>query len=185
MNINDTFRRHVIGSDPLINMMFTTVGDNYPPYNLTQETEDRFVIEIAVAGFSQDDINVSQTKNILRIETKMGETTRTLHLEPNYPGYQHGWNSTVIGGTITGSKTVTTNVGQSLSETKPEFPVKVHQGLAKRSFSKQWALAEGWKARGATMKNGILIVTVEYEKPKDEDTIPIQIHNDERQTLKG
>lgn len=177
MNTTDTLRRFVIGSDPLINMFTATVGqDNYPPYNLTQESEDRFTIEIAVAGFSQDDIEVSQTKNILSIRTTLeGETRRLLSVNPVPTS---AWNNPVIGRT--------TSIMQSTSAVPVEFPVKVHQGLAKRSFNRQWALADGWKARGASMKLGVLTVAVEYEKPKDSDTIPIQINNtDERQALKG
>lgn len=176
----DLLRRFVIGNDPLISAFTNTVTtDNYPPHNLTQESETRFTIEIACAGFSQDDIAVSQKKNVLRIETKL-ETEGRLKMAGPFmddPLYQKEWHTTVLG---PASRTMPGSF-----RTTPEYPVKVHQGLAKRPFAKQWVLADGWKARGASMKNGILTVVVEYEKPKDEDTIPIEISSDERQTLKG
>ena len=41
---------------------------NFPPYNLIEMTEDTFLIELALAGFNIDDIEVSQEKNTLTIK---------------------------------------------------------------------------------------------------------------------
>jgi len=41
---------------------------NFPPYNLIEMTEDTFLIELALAGFNIDDIEVSQEKNTLIIK---------------------------------------------------------------------------------------------------------------------
>jgi molecular chaperone IbpA len=40
---------------------------NYPPYNLIKTEENRFSIEIAVAGFKEGEIEVSMEKNILTV----------------------------------------------------------------------------------------------------------------------
>lgn len=43
---------------------------NYPPHNLIQRGEDTYFIEIAVAGFSADDITVEQEENVLTISSE-------------------------------------------------------------------------------------------------------------------
>lgn len=47
---------------------------NYPPYNVVKHTEDKFVIELAVAGFREGDITVTLEKNLLTIEGNRFET---------------------------------------------------------------------------------------------------------------
>ena len=39
---------------------------NYPPYNVIKVDEDNFVVELAVAGFSKTDIDVSTADEIGR-----------------------------------------------------------------------------------------------------------------------
>lgn len=38
---------------------------NYPPYNIIKHDEDKFSIELAVAGFREGDIQITLEKNIL------------------------------------------------------------------------------------------------------------------------
>ena len=57
---------------------------NYPPYNVVKHTEDKFVIELAVAGFREGDITVTVEKNLLtiegdRFETESDTTVEYLH----------------------------------------------------------------------------------------------------------
>lgn len=53
---------------------------SYPPYNIEQIDEDRYRIEMAVAGFGQDDINIESHRNVLTIsasrENAESETER-------------------------------------------------------------------------------------------------------------
>ena len=42
----------------------------YPPYNIVKNEDDKFTIEIAVAGFSKDEIEIEFKENILKIESK-------------------------------------------------------------------------------------------------------------------
>ena len=47
---------------------------NYPPYNIRKgKVEDTFLIELAVAGFSQDDLTISVKENNLTIIGDIGE----------------------------------------------------------------------------------------------------------------
>ena len=45
---------------------------NYPPYNIVKHDEDRFAIEVAVAGFREGDIEIVLEKNILTISGDRG-----------------------------------------------------------------------------------------------------------------
>ncbi len=47
---------------------------NYPPYNIRKgKVEDTFLIELAVAGFSEDDLTISVKENNLTIEGDIGD----------------------------------------------------------------------------------------------------------------
>lgn len=57
--------RHFIGFDPLDRLQ-ANVG-NFPPHNIEQITEDRFVLTLAVAGFKRDEIAVTLNKGFLSV----------------------------------------------------------------------------------------------------------------------
>ena len=40
---------------------------NYPPYNLIKIDDDNYMVELALAGFKKENINVAQEKNVLTI----------------------------------------------------------------------------------------------------------------------
>ncbi len=46
------------------------IGSNYPPYNIVRSGENQYDIEIALAGFNKDDINVTVEDRLLTVETK-------------------------------------------------------------------------------------------------------------------
>ena len=47
---------------------------NYPPYNIRKgKVEDTFLIELAVAGFSEDDLTISVKETNLTIEGDIGD----------------------------------------------------------------------------------------------------------------
>ena len=41
--------------------------DNYPPHNIVKIDDEKFLIELAVAGFKQDDIDIELKDGILKI----------------------------------------------------------------------------------------------------------------------
>ena len=49
-----------IGFDRMFDSLMgqTPMTTNYPPYNIVKHSDDKYTIEIAVAGFSKDDIAV-------------------------------------------------------------------------------------------------------------------------------
>ena len=40
----------------------------YPPYNIERVSDDKYTLELAVAGFKKEDIDISIEKNTLKIE---------------------------------------------------------------------------------------------------------------------
>ena len=45
----------------------TFIGSNYPPYNIVKTGDNKFDIEVALAGFNKKDINVTSENNMLTI----------------------------------------------------------------------------------------------------------------------
>ena len=67
-----------IGFDPILNELerIHQAGrsqDNYPPHNVVKIDDDNFNIELAVAGFSEDDISLEVKDGILLIKGQHNE----------------------------------------------------------------------------------------------------------------
>lgn len=54
---------------------------SYPPYNVVKKDEDHYLIEIAVAGFSKEDIDLTLEKGVLTVEgkKKVEDTNEYVH----------------------------------------------------------------------------------------------------------
>jgi molecular chaperone IbpA len=64
--------RQAIGFDSIfeeLNRTFanTKTEGNYPPHNIVKLDDTHYVIEVAVAGFSQDEIDVELKENVLTV----------------------------------------------------------------------------------------------------------------------
>jgi len=51
-------------------------GDNYPPHNIVKIDDEKFLIELAVAGFAEEDINIEVKEGILAISGETSEADR-------------------------------------------------------------------------------------------------------------
>ena len=64
--------RQAIGFDSLfeqLNRQFTnSKSDNYPPHNVVKLDDTHYVIEVAVAGFAEDEIDVELKENVLTVK---------------------------------------------------------------------------------------------------------------------
>ena len=56
---------------------------------------------------------------------------------------------------------------------KPEV---IHQGIALRSFTRQWSLADDVIVTGATLVNGLLTISMEKVVPEDKKKRLIKIN---------
>ena len=107
----------------------TSLTSTFPFYNIVKKGDNKFDIEVALAGYDKKDIMVEYEDNLLRIK--------------------------------------------SVKETKSdkEKDGVIHQGIAKRFFSKAFTIADDVEIEGAELKNGLLKVSLkqivpEGKKPK-------------------
>jgi molecular chaperone IbpA len=64
--------RHSIGFDQMfdqLNRSFSAgAKDNYPPHNVVQIDETHFLVEVAVSGFAENEIDVELADNVLTVK---------------------------------------------------------------------------------------------------------------------
>lgn len=79
--------RSAVGFDRLFQMLETaskTDGQGYPPYNIESLDENQYRIELAVAGFRPEELNIEAKENVLVVTGRKaandgGEDRRFLH----------------------------------------------------------------------------------------------------------
>jgi molecular chaperone IbpA len=63
------YRRSTVGFDRLFDMLEnSSVGqaqENYPPFDLIRKSENEYCIELAVAGFKPDELDITAQENVL------------------------------------------------------------------------------------------------------------------------
>ena len=74
--------------DKLFDTVFSTnnKGASYPPYNIVKHDKNIYQITMAIAGFSEDQIDISQEGNLLTIKGEMGEDKTVSKSEYLYRG---------------------------------------------------------------------------------------------------
>ena len=65
-----------IGFDGIFNKMhqINKSVPNYPPYNLIKTGDDSYLIEMAVAGFDEDDFDIELHQGVLTIRAEVGDS---------------------------------------------------------------------------------------------------------------
>ena len=125
--------RQFVGFDSLfdeLNALADRKESNYPAYNIAKDDDEHYRIELALAGFSTDEITIQTEKGILTIEANKAEECG------NY----------------------------------------IHQGIAKRGFSKMFRLAEYMEIDDARFVDGILTVFLHREVPEADRPKQISIN---------
>jgi len=71
-------RRSTVGFDRLFEMLENSTslqnGEGYPPFDLERDGDDRFRITLAVAGFRQEEIDITAQQNLLVVSGRKQET---------------------------------------------------------------------------------------------------------------
>ena len=96
---------------------------NYPPYNLVKESSVDFRLEIALAGYKKEDIEVTTEWNKLFIEAK------------------------------------------KVSGSDDEY---LHQGLAKRAFTRTWTLSDDVEVCDTAFVDGLLTIKIKRVIPEHQ-----------------
>jgi molecular chaperone IbpA len=96
---------------------------NYPPYNLVKESSVDFRLEIALAGYKREDIEVTTEWNKLFVEAK-----KTGDVDDEY----------------------------------------LHQGLAKRAFTRTWTLSDDVVVGDVSYVDGLLTIKLNRVIPEHQ-----------------
>ena len=134
--------RQFVGFEALfdeLNAVADRKESNYPAYNIAKDDDEHYRIEVALAGFTSDDIAIQTEKGILTVEASRIEE------RDNY----------------------------------------IHQGIAKRAFSKRFRLAEYMKVKDAQLIDGILTIFLYREVPDAERPQQITINTKPKKLVKA
>ena len=134
--------RQFVGFETLfdeLNAVSDRKEPNYPAYNIAKDDDEHYRIEVALAGFSSDEITIQTEKGILTVEASKAEECG------NY----------------------------------------IHQGIAKRAFSKRFRLAEYMKVNEAQLTDGILTIFLYREVPDADRPQQIVINTKSKKLVKA
>ena len=71
------YRRSTVGFDRLFDMLENSGtgngGENYPPFDLIKTGENEYRIELAVAGFKPEEIDITAQQNVLLVSGRKAE----------------------------------------------------------------------------------------------------------------
>ena len=77
LSIFNSLRPFSIGFDDMFDQFENMLGNgslsmqsNYPPYNIRKTGKDDYSIEVALAGFNKNDVEVEFEDNLLTVKTK-------------------------------------------------------------------------------------------------------------------
>ena len=80
LSIFNQLRPLSVGFDDVFNHFESMIDydmvnvSNYPPYNIVKTGDNKYDVEVALAGFNKKDINVSVENGMLTIESKEDKT---------------------------------------------------------------------------------------------------------------
>ena len=82
LSIFNSLRPFSIGFDDMFEQFENMIGNgnltmqsNYPPYNIRKTGKDNYAIEVALAGFNKNDVEVEFEDNLLTVRTKQVNIT--------------------------------------------------------------------------------------------------------------
>ena len=136
-------RSHFIGFDHVWNEIerLSDMADNklYPPHNVVKHDDVNFTVELALAGYSKDDLTVEVKDGIL---------------------------------VVTGDK----------SSEEREY---LHRGISSKKFTRTFWLSEHVVVSGADFVDGLLVIDLKVEIPKEKlpRAIPIGKTKGKKQLL--
>ena len=81
LSIFNSLRPFSIGMDDMFDQFESMLGNgalvqnNYPPYNIRKAGKDKYAIELAVAGFNKNDVEIEYEDKLLTVKTKKADKT--------------------------------------------------------------------------------------------------------------
>lgn len=94
-----SIHKFAVGFDQMFDELLRNTNNaqsaNYPPYNIVKHSEDKFAIELAVAGFKEGDIDITVEKNQLSVKgeksIELTENVEYLHRGISSRNFQRSW----------------------------------------------------------------------------------------------
>ena len=81
LSIFNSLKPFSIGFDDMFDQFESMLGNgglvhtNYPPYNIRKAGKDKYAIELAVAGFNKNDVEIEYEDKLLTVKTKKVDKT--------------------------------------------------------------------------------------------------------------
>ncbi len=125
-----------VGFDRIFNSMAAIQNTaqkatQYPPYNITKESDTTYIVEMAVAGISQDMGDITVKDGVLTVKGEVSENDKKEYL---------------------------------------------HKGIAARTFTRTFTLADTVVVRNASMEHGMLRILLENVVPEEKKPRKITIN---------
>lgn len=134
----DNIDRYLLGSDKLFKELSNAAklagSATYPPYNVVKLDDNHYLLEMAVAGFSKQNLD---------IEIK--------------------------------DKTLTIKGSATLGDLVPENVTYLWKGIADRSFTRTFTLADTIEIKDAELVNGMLKIFLENLVPEEQKPKKVDI----------
>ena len=131
--ITTPLMRSFVGFDNLFDefeRMSSFTDNNYPAYNIIKTGDEDYKIQIAVAGFNENEISIEVKKGLMTVEASKAKLSN-------------------------------------------EY---LHRGIAERSFTKQFRLADNMEVKNADLRDGLLTINLYREIPEAEKPKQIKIN---------
>lgn len=135
------FSKNFIGADKILQTLTKAHEElskglpGYPPYNIVKVDDNKYAIEMAVAGFGKQNIDIELANNTLTIKGAL-----------------------------------------NLDQLDPANPVTyIYKGIADRSFTRKFSVADTVEVKNAELINGMLKVWLENIIPEDKKPKKIDI----------
>lgn len=130
-----------IGSDNLTKRLTEAAqlvqkATNFPPYNIVKVDENKYVIELAVAGFGKHNLELELQEGVLTISGK-----------------------------------------SNVEDSEKDEATYLYKGIADRTFTRKFTLADTVEIRNAELINGMLKVWLENVIPDSKKPVKININD--------
>ena len=87
------FRQMVVGFDDFFDSIDYNYRETYPPYNNRRKADNKYILEIAVAGFRKSDLDISLDNNTLVVAGKRDTTENEyIHKGMSTRHFKRSWS---------------------------------------------------------------------------------------------
>ena len=87
------FRQMVVGFDDFFDSIDYNYRETYPPYNIRRKADNKYILEIAVAGFRKSDLDISLDNNTLVVAGKIDTTENEyIHKGMSTRHFKRSWS---------------------------------------------------------------------------------------------